>query len=231
MDEWNDWVVDNDPAEVIRQMRGVLQDHERSQEDKIEALTLLANLADDRSVAVLRWYQAHAEPGMEMISALALLEAQRLNRPPRFEPWHDALVEQIHRIGTEWLAMGHPPRRAAFRPALGQALRDLGWQVVEGGHALLKYEGQLVELAPLDLVVEGTTLVGLWESEVNEWEVEDDDEVVDPLELFYSTLRAANLAWGIQVDIGIDTIYTNMIENLEVDRGIPKVEYILALPN
>src|SRR5687767_3150368 len=97
MEEWSDWVVeDNDPSETVRQMRKVLADRGRSADEKTEALALLANLADEASIAALRWYQEHADPGMEVATMLALLEADKINRPPRFEQWHETLVEIIH---------------------------------------------------------------------------------------------------------------------------------------
>ncbi|HEX8683744.1 MAG TPA: hypothetical protein VF707_15610 [Ardenticatenaceae bacterium] len=242
MEEWSDWVVDGDPTEMVRQMRGVLADRRRSREDKVEALAWLTNLADEESVEVLRWYHEHADPGMELTSLLALMEANRLNRPPQFEPWHDTLLEKIHEIGEAFrLERGSLPQRGEFLEALLPALREEGWQVEEGGRALLKYDGQLVDLAPLELVINGQMLVGLWdrddEDALEEMVVEDEDEededeeTFDPLDRFYATLRAANLPWGVQVDISGDTVFTDLVENIDLDRGTPRVEYVLALPS
>lgn len=246
MEEWSDWVVDGDPMEMVRQMRGVLADRRRSQQDKLEALTWLTNLADEESVEVLRWYHEHADPGMEITSMLALMEANRLNRPPQFEPWHDSLLERIHEVGeTLREVRGSLPLKDEFRDALLHALREEEWHLEEGGRALLKYDGQLVDLAPLDLVVNGQMLIGFWdrgdedsvievmseESDETDTDADDDDdETFDPLDRFYATLRAANLHWGVQIDISGDTVFTDLIENIDLDRGTPRVEYILSLP-
>lgn len=233
MEEWSDWVVDNDPAEMIRQMRGVLADRNRSQEDKLEALTLLTNLADDQSVAVLRWYHEHADPGMELTALLALIEASRLNQPPEFEPWHDQLLEKIHNVGeTLFEEQGVFPLRAAFSNALSASLRAEGWRVEKDGHALLKYDGHLIDLTPLDLIINGRVLIGFWDQADEEagWSDLEEEEPIDPMDRFYAALRSANLPWGIQVDISGDTIFTDMVENSDVDRGTPRVEYILSMP-
>jgi hypothetical protein len=235
MEEWSDWVTeDNDPTETIRQMRGLLADRRRSQEDKLEALALLTNLADEDSMAVLRWYRRNADPGMEMASVLALMEADQLNRPPRFESWHDDLLEKIHEVAQDSTAFGSMTSREDFRPMLASALREHGWQVEEGGHALLLYEGQLIDLAPVDLVVNGSTLIGIWdnEDEENAWAAledgEDGEEALDALDQFYATLRVANLPWGIHIDVSGDTVFTDMVENADLDRGSPRVEYVLS---
>jgi hypothetical protein len=244
MEEWSDWVVDGDPMEMVRQMRGVLADRKRSQQDKLEALTWLTNLADEESVEVLRWYHENADPGMEITSMLALMEANRLNRPPQFEPWHDSLLEKIHEVGeTLREVRGDLPLKGDFREALVHALREEAWQIEEGGRALLKYDGQLVDLAPLDLVINGQMLVGFWDRDDEDTVVEamseepetgtdddEDDETFDPLDRFYATLRAANLQWGVQIDLSGDTVFTDLIENIDLDRGTPRVEYILSLP-
>ncbi len=235
MEEWSDWVVeDNDPTETIRQMRKVLADRKRNQEEKLEALALLTNLADEESIAVLRWYRENADPGMEIASILALMEADHLNRPPRFLPWHDELLEKIHEVSAEASVSGLPRARETFCQALSKALRAEGWRVEEGGHALLLYEGQLIDLAPLDLVVNGQTLIGIWDQEAEEaaWaemdETDEEDDIADPLDRFYATLRAANLPWGVQVDLSGDAVFTDMVENADLDRGAPRVEYLLA---
>lgn len=238
MEEWSDWTVDNDPAEMVRQMRSVLADRQRSHTDKVEALTLLTNLADEDSIAVLRWYNEHADAGMEVVAMLALMEANRLNRPPAIEPWHDEMVERIHELGERLtVSLGAPPDRATFRAALVTELRDVGFQVEEGNRALLKYEGQLIDLALLDIVVNNHVLIGFWDQEDEERALEEfaenydeEEEEPDPMDRFYSTLRAANLPWGIQVDTSGGSVLTDIVANIEVDRGTPRVEYILAVP-
>lgn len=238
MEEWSDWIVDNDPAEMIQQMRGVLADRRRSHEDKIEALTLLTNIADEASVDVLRWYHEHADPGLELTALLALMEATRLNRPPTFAPWHDALLERIHEVGEVLTTLhGKLPDRHAFQAALVIALREDGFRVEERGRALLKYDGHLIDLAALDLVLNNQMLLGFWDQadqadalQAMEEDEESDEEEPDPMERFYTTLRAANLPWGIQIDISGDTLLTDIVANVEVDRGTPRVEYVLAMP-
>ena len=240
MEEWSDWVVeDDDPGQMIGRMRHVLADRKRSQRDKLEALSLLTNFADDESVAVLRWYQEHPDPGMEIPSLLALMEADRLNRPPQFEPWQDALLEQLHDLGSEILAESAPMGKEAFCAALTERLRAANWAVETGGRGLLKFDGQLINLVPLDMVVNYNTLVDVWDRDAEEaaWEgfeastaedEEGDEEVFDPLDHFYAKLRTANLRWGIQLDISGDTLFTDMVENMDVGRGVPDVEYIFA---
>jgi hypothetical protein len=234
MEEWSDWVVeDSDPSESVRQMREVLADRGRSADEKTEALALLANLADEASIAVLRWYQEHADPGMEVATMLALLEADKINRPPRFEPWHESLVETIHEVSEEMSGAGIFPDRLQFQEALVTAFRARGWRVDEGGRAILKYEGQLVDILPVELVVNDRLLVGIWDrtdEERSQLEGDEEAEEIDPLERFYATLRSANLPWGLQIDISTRNVLTELVQNLELDRGRPKVEYILALP-
>ncbi|MDQ4078338.1 MAG: hypothetical protein M3220_19085 [Chloroflexota bacterium] len=235
MEDWSDWIVeDSDPAEMIRQMRTVLADRKRSHEEKIEALTLLTNLADDASIAVLRWYSEHADPGMEVPSMLALIEADRLNRPPSFEPWHEELLEKIHQVSEELSTRSISPDRREFRETLVRTLREDHWQVEEGGQALLKYDGQLVDMVPVELVVNGQVMIGFWDrtDEEEAWAaVEFEEEIIDPFDRFYAALRTANLPWGIQVDISSHGILTDIVQNMELDRGRPKVEYILSMPH
>jgi hypothetical protein len=234
MEEWGDWVVeDSDPAEIIRQMRDVLADRRRSHSEKTEALALLANLADEASVAVLRWYQEHADPGMEVPTMLALIEADQINRPPRFEQWHEALLEKIHEVSEEMESAGLFPDRHQFQEALVAVLHAEGWKVEEGGHALLKYDGQLVDITAVDLVVNGQLLIGIWDRADEEralLESDEEGDEIDPFDRFYTTLRAANLPWGIQVDISTRGVLTDLVQNIEMDRGRPKVEYILSGP-
>jgi hypothetical protein len=237
MEEWSDWVVeDSDPAEMVRQMRTVLADPRRSQDDKLEALSLLTNMADEDAVAVLRWYRDHADPAMRIPAMLAVMEADQLNRPPHFADWHDELIEVVQDVGQILNPSGAAfPTREVMRTQVAQALRDGGWRVVEGGQALLKYDGQLINLTPVDLVVNEQLLVGFWDraDEENAWADIDDEEdadMFDPLEQFYATLRSANLPWGLLVDISGDMMYTDLLQNLDVDRGRPKVEYLLSLP-
>ncbi len=232
MEEWGDWVVeDSDPAEMIQRMRRVLSDRKRSQEDKIEALSVLTNMADEASIAVLRWYNEHADPGMEVLSMLALMEADRLNQPPRFEPWHEELLETIHEVSEVLALGGSAPNKAHFQQTLARRLQDEGWLIEEHGHALLKYDGQLVDLIAVEMVVNGQVLIGFWDRGDEEdilAEYEFDEEPIDPFDHFYAMLRTANLPWGIQVDISGQGVLTDIVENIELDRGRPKVEYILS---
>ncbi|MGH2543958.1 MAG: hypothetical protein ACRDIB_14245, partial [Ardenticatenaceae bacterium] len=188
MEEWSDWVVeDSDPAETVQQMRNVLADRARSHDEKTEALALLTNLADEASLAVLRWYKEHADPGMEVATMLALIEAERVNRPPRFEPWHEALLEMIHQVMEDLENASIFPNRAQFREALAITLRAEGWQVEEEGRALLKYDGQLIDIAAIDLVVNGQLLVGIWDRADEEralLEAAEEDDMFDPFDRF-----------------------------------------------
>lgn len=235
MDEWSNWVVDSDPAEMVRQMRGVLADRRRSHDEKLEALTLLTNLASEDSLDVLRWYQEHADPGLEIASLLALHEANLLNRPPSFEPWHETLLDLAHEIASPVDVSGKPDQ-TTLCDRLEEACRAEGWHVSRGGRALLKYDGILIDMLPIDLIVNHRTLVGVWELEDVEraWreidQAEDGEMVVDALEAFYALLRTANLPWGVLVDVSGRELITDLVENLELDRGTPRVEYVLAVP-
>ncbi|MGB0385370.1 MAG: hypothetical protein ACPGWR_11150 [Ardenticatenaceae bacterium] len=237
MEEWSDWVIDGDPVNMMQQIRSILADRKETQKNKLEALTLLANMADNESIDLLNWYYEHADPGMELTAMLALIEARRLNQPPDLEPWHDLLLDRIHEIGEGLTTIGNLPDRDSFYNALVEALREDRQQVEEGCRALLKYDGQLIDLSPLELVVNNKLLIAFWDQEDQEMMVkvwahngELDEELLDPMSRFYATLRAANLPWGIQIDISGENILTNIVENLEVDRGKPRVEYILAMP-
>lgn len=237
MEEWENWTIeDDDPIEMVQHMRAVLADPRRSHDDKLEALSLLTNIADEAAVEVLRWYRGHADRGMELAAILAVMEADRLNRPPEFAPWHDELIDCIQEVGQSLNPSGGAfPLRTTMREAVARECRERGWQVTEGGQALLKYKGLLVHFVPVDLVVNDNTLVGFWDRDDEEqgWagiEEGQDEEMFDPLEIFYSSLRAANLPWGLLVDISGDTLYTDLVQNMDVDRGRPKVEYLLARP-
>ena len=96
MEEWSDWVIDNDPKDMIQQIRTILADRKEVQENKLEALTLLANMADDESVNLLGWYYEHADPGMELTAMLALIAAKRLNKLPEFSAWQDESKQNLH---------------------------------------------------------------------------------------------------------------------------------------
>ena len=233
MEEWSDWVIDNEPADMMQQIRTILADKEENYENKLEALTLLANIADDESVDLLGWYYEHADPGMELTAMLALIEATRLNKPPDFEPWHEILLEHIQEISNSLTTIAHQPDREYFYNALVKMLREDGQQVEEGGRALLKHDGHLIDLSPLELVINNQMLVAFWDQQDQEMmrqqSAESGEELLDPMTCFYATLRAANLPWGVQIDISGENILTNIVENMEVDRGKPRVEYILAM--
>jgi hypothetical protein len=234
IEEWDNWIIDSAPADMIQELRLLLADRRRSHDNKLEALTLLTNMADEESLDLLRWYYKNADPGMELTAMLALMEAKRLNRETEVEPWHDELLEHIHEIADRLST--YPPERDSFSHALALALRLEGMQVEEGGYALLKYDGELIDISPLDFVINNQVLIAFWdwhdeEAALKNWAKGDqDEELPDPLNQFYSTLRAANLRWGIQIDISSDTLITNLIENIEIDHGRPRVEYILAMP-
>lgn len=237
IEEWEKWVVDSDPADMIREIREILVDRRSSHDKKFEALTLLTNMADEESLGLLRWYYQNADPGMELTAMLALMEAERLSRETDLEPWHEELLEQIHEVAERLsLSFAYPPERDVFYHALVEALRLKGLHVEEGGSALVKYDGYLIDISPLDLVINNQVLIAFWDSNSNpavlkEWAKGDqDEEIPAPVSQFYGSLRAANLQWGIQIDISGETLSTNLIENLEIDHGRPRIEYILAMP-
>lgn len=236
MDEWSDWVIDSDPKDMIQQIRTILADRKEVQENKLEALTLLANMADDESVNLLRWYYEHADPGMELTAMLALIEAKRLNKEPVFSAWQELLLDHIYDIGESLTTIGYLPEREPFYEALVEVLRQDGLQVEEKCRAILKYDGHLIDLSPLELIVNNQMLVEFWDRHdqdlIHQQWAENgdyDEELLDPMTRFYATLRAANLPWGIQIDISGEDIRTNIVENMEVDRGKPRVEYILSI--
>lgn len=236
MEEWSDWVIDNDPTDMIEQIRTILADRKEEHENKLEALTLLANMADDESVNLLGWYYEHADPGMELTAMLALIEAKRLNKLPEFSPWQEQLLDHIYDIGESLTTIGYLPHREPFYDALVEVLRQNGFQVEEEYRAILKYDGHLIDLSPLELIVNNQILIEFWDQEDQEmirqlWSASGDydEELLDPMTRFYATLRAANLPWGIQIDISGEDIRTNIVENMEVDRGKPRVEYILSM--
>lgn len=236
MEESSDWILDNDPKDMIQQIRTILADRNEEQENKLEGLTLLANMADDESVNLLRWYYEHADPGMELTAMLALIEAKRLHKQPEFSPWQELLLDHIYDIGESLTIIGYTPNRESFYNALVETLREDGFQVEEGYRAILKYDGHLIDLTPLELMINNKMLVEFWD-EKDQDEIHQlwakggdyDEELLDPMTRFYATLRAANLPWGIQIDISGETILTNIVENMEVDRGKPRVEYILSM--
>ena len=236
MDEWSDWVIDSDPKDMIQQIRTILADRKEVQENKLEALTLLANMADDESVDLLAWYYEHADPGMELTAMLALIEAKRLNKEPVFSAWQELLLDHIYDIGESLTTIGYLPEREPFYEALVEVLRQDGLQVEEKCRAILKYDGHLIDLSPLELIVNNQMLVEFWDRHdqdlIHQQWAENgdyDEELLDPMTRFYATLRAANLPWGIQIDISGEDIRTNIVENMEVDRGKPRVEYILSI--
>ena len=237
MDGWSDWDFPDDPEEMAQQMRAVLEDPYYDHEAKTEVLTLLTNMADGAAREVLRWYRDHAERGMALTAQLALIEADRLLDQPDREPWHDDLIHRIRVLGEEMNPDGGRfPPHATFRAALAETLRREGWALIEGGQALLWFERELIAFAGLDLVVGGSTLVGFWdrEAEEREWvalEESDSDHRFDPLEPFYVAMRAANLPWGIFIDISGDTLYADLIHNRDAEfGGAPPFQHLARLP-
>lgn len=226
-----DWVED-DATEMVAHMRAILADPRKSADEKLEALTLLANLADDEALAVLRWYRSAPDRGMEIYAELALAEAEYLAADPQTAEWEDAIVDLVLQVADGvHAAMGGNNPRTSYRDALARALRAESMRVDEGARALVKYDGQLIEIATLDLVLEGTLLVGLWgdDDEAQRLTEAESGEYFEPTDRFYADLRASNLAWGLLLDMAGSVVTWELLQNLDKDRGMPKVEYILAL--
>lgn len=235
MDEYEDWILD-DSAEMAAMLREVLADSTRSEDEKLEALTMLANLADDEAVRVLRWYSHHADTGFELVAQLALIEAEQLRSAPSPAPWDAELVEFVIDIGDElYNSLGTTASLATWRATLAGILREAGFHTHADARALLKYKGQLVEIAPLDLIVEGEALVSIWtdEREARRLDAWTEEEVYEPFDYFYSWLRTANLRWGILLDVTPPRpsgVTWDVVGNSERNASPTKLEHILAIP-
>lgn len=234
MADYEDWLID-DSAEMIAQMRAVLADPRRTTDEKLEALTLLANLADEDALNVLRWYREHADPGLELYAELALAEAEYLASEPYAEEWEDELVDVVLQAADMLHGqLGPEAGHEDYLHAVAGVLRNEGLRVDEGARALVKYAGRVIEITPLDLIVEGVLLVGIWARDDEAQRLEDAElgDYYEPSDRFYSDLRAANLSWGLLLDVMDSVVSWELLQNLDVDRGGPKVEYVLALnPN
>lgn len=231
MTDHGDWLID-DSAEMVAQMRAVLADPRKTVDEKLEALTMLANLADEDALNVLRWYREHADPGLELYAELALAEAEYLAAEPFAETWEEEMVDLVLQVADGiHAALGSDATHDEYRAALARALRREALRVDEGARALLKYGGQVIDITSLDLIVEGVLLVGIWAADDEEQRLEDlevgDDH--EPTDRFYATLRASNLSWGLLLDVAGSVVSWDLLQNLDVDRGTPKVEYVLAL--
>ena len=234
MDGWGeDWLVD-DPTELVLMLKAILADSRRSYEDKLEALTMLANLADEDAISVLRWYVRRPDPGLEMIAQLALIEAEgRFFETPLTwdEETEDAIGLVLQVADDLYEVLGPHASHTTWRQELARALRAAGLTVHENARALLKYGGQVVEIVPVDLIVEGTVLVNVWTEEDEARFLEEEDiEEYDALDIFYTRLRTANLPVGVHLDLAGPFVTWEIIENPELDMTIPRVEHILAIP-
>lgn len=235
MDDWDEQF--SDESEVIltvEMIQSLLADRHRSEREKLQALSILANMASDESIRVLRWYATHADPGMELASNLALIEAGRLNHTPQFDDQIETLLELIY-DACEIVRASGPLERDALQSTLVTLAEAEGWVAEEHGRALIKRGGFLAALVPVELVINGRILVSFWDDVDQEvaWLALDRDEGedLDPFTHFYTLLRASNLPWGIQIDISGDGgILTDVIQNLEQDETQQEIEYILAMP-
>ncbi|HBY92521.1 MAG: GxxExxY protein [Ardenticatenaceae bacterium] len=231
MTDYGDWLID-DSAEMVAQMRAVLADPHKTVDEKLEALTLLANLADEDALHVLQWYREHADPGLELYAELALAEAEALAAEPFADNWEDEIMDLVlHVADGVHAGLGPDAGHGEYCRALARGLRSEALRVDEGARALVKYSGQAIEITSLDLIVEGTLLVGVWASDDEEQRVEDAEagDDYEPSDRFYAALRASNLPWGLLLDVAGSLISWDLLQNLDVDRGSPKIEYILTL--
>lgn len=231
MTDYGDWLID-DSAEMVAQMRAVLADPRKTLDEKLEALTLLANLADEDALNVLRWYREHADRGLELYAELALAEAESLAAEPFADEWEDEMMDLVLAVADgAHAALGAEASHDEYRAAIARALRSEALRIDEGARALVKYSGQAIEITPLDLIVEGTLLVGVWAQDDEEQRVEDAEvgDEYEPTDRFYAALRASNLPWGLLLDVAGSMVSWDLLQNLDVDRGSPKVEYVLAL--
>ncbi|HYN89000.1 MAG TPA: GxxExxY protein [Ardenticatenaceae bacterium] len=231
MAEYDEWQSD-DTTEMVAQMRAILADPGRTSEEKLKALITLAHLADDEALDVLRWYRERADPGMEFYAELALSEAEFFAEEPDEDGWDEELVDAVLRVADAVHAeLGSEQGRADYRVALARGLRRESVRADEGPRALIKYGGQAIEIAALDLIVEGSLLVGIWtrDDEAKRLDASVGGDSYEPADRFYADLRASNLPWGLLVDMSGTLVSWDVVQNVDVDHGSPKVEYILAL--
>jgi hypothetical protein len=231
MMNFEDW-LEGDSVEMVAQMRAILADPYKSNDEKLEALTLLANLADEEALEVLRWYRLAPDAGLELYAELALAEAEYLASEPQTNDWEDEVVDLVLQVADGvHAAMGGNADRLAYQESLVRALQAEGVRVDEGARALVKYDGQLIELAALDMVLEGKLLVGIWgqDDESQRLDEAEEGEFYDPADRFYADLRASNLSWGLLLDMTGSVVTWELLQNMDKDRGVPTVEYILTL--
>ncbi|GEM_PF-6554894 len=233
MDDWGeDWLID-DPAEIVLMLRAILADGRRSYAEKLEALTMLANLADEEAVNVLRWYADSPDPGLEVVAKLALIEAegQFLEVPALLDETTDEIVQTILEAADELYALlGPGSSHATWCRELAARLRAAGLTVHTGARALLKYGGQLVEMVPIDLIVDGAIMVDIWTDQDEAEFIDQFDEHYDALDLFFARLRTANLPVGIYLDVVGPLPTWEIVENPELHLPLARVEHILAIP-
>ncbi|MCB0078881.1 MAG: hypothetical protein KDD73_15830 [Anaerolineales bacterium] len=236
MEEWNEQFSDESEGTLtVEMIQSLLADRHRSEREKLQALSILTNMASDESIRVLRWYSTHADPGMEVASNLALIEADRLNHTPQFDDQIETLLELIY-DGCEIVRASGTLNRASLQRALVTLVEAEGWIAEQHGRALIKQHGFLAAMVPIELVINGQILISFWDDVDQEvaWLALDREqgEELDPFTHFYTLLRASNLPWGIQIDIsGEGGILTDVIQNLERDERQREIEYILAMPS
>lgn len=233
MDDYDDWLVE-DPAEMVAVLRAVLADSERTHDEKIEALTMLANLADDEALDVLRWYRHNADTGLELDAHLAVLEAESLRTVPPIDMWSDDLLDLI--IDEAELLFDRLSPDASledWRRELAADLRVEGVDVNEGARALLKYGDQLIEIAPVDLIVAGQALVSIWTDERENKRLVGwmEGQTYEPFDFFYSWLRTANLPWGVLLNVTSEELDWDVAGNIDRHQFSTKVEHVLAMPD
>lgn len=233
MDDYDDWLVD-DPAEMVAVLRAVLADTGRTKDEKLEALTMLANLADDEALDVLRWYRKHADTGLELDAHLAVIEAESLRTVPPIDLWSDDLLDLvIDEAELLFDQLGPDASLETWRYELARSLRVEGVEVNEAARALLKYGDQLIEIAPIDLIVDGQALISIWCSERENRRLVGwmEGQTYEPFDFFYSWLRTANLPWGVLLDVTSDQLNWDVAGNLDRHQFSTKVEHILAMPD
>lgn len=233
MDDYDDWLVE-DPAEMVALLRIVLADSERTTDEKREALTMLANLADDEALDVLRWYRHNADTGLELDAHLAVMEAESLRTVPPIDLWSDDVLDLIiDEAELLFDQLGPNASLETWRRELAAGIRVEGIAAYEGARALLKYGDQLIEIAPVDLVVDGQALVSIWTEERENRRLVGwmEGQTYEPFDFFYSWLRTANLPWGIVLDVTSDALDWDVAGNLDRHQFSTKVEHVLAMPN
>lgn len=243
------WVSDESGFDFVERFRRVLLDPTSSPEEQREAARILMQIGSAEAVDALRWFAEHGEPDLAFDVRLALKEMQiyAIEGEPDWDTQNLLMEEIINEAEALFAILGRGVNRETWIDALAERLYREGHDIIEGARAMMRYNTHVIELLPIDMIVDGLLVVHFWTAEdslnalslgnqpprlfTEEYDEADDPDVpIDPLDECYARVRTADFFVGLLLDVSGDQLTSDFVFNNFYRRTFPYVEYILSIP-